>query len=68
VVVVCGSAEADPGEVQAAVERARADGAPVVVVAAGGAPPTPAAADEVIADDVDVVAFGGRVLAALGVA
>jgi hypothetical protein len=56
-VVVCGSAEAGPDEVRAAVDRARAHGASLVV-----------AADEVIADDLDVLAFGGRLLAALEVA
>jgi methylmalonyl-CoA mutase len=52
-VIVCG----DPGEVGAADFRARADGASVVV-----------AADEVLADGVDIVAFGDRMLTALGVA
>jgi methylmalonyl-CoA mutase len=66
VVVVCAGAEAGPDEVRAAVERARAHGASVVVVAAGGAPA--ATADEVITGDLDVLAFGGRMLAALGVA
>ncbi len=52
-VIVCG----DPGEVGAAVERARALGGSFAV-----------AADEVVADGVDVVAFGERMLSALGVA
>jgi methylmalonyl-CoA mutase len=56
-VVVCASAEAGPEEVRAAAERARARGASAVVVA-----------DEVLADDLDVLAFGGRMLAALEVA
>jgi methylmalonyl-CoA mutase len=56
-VVVCGSAGAGPDEVRAAVERARAHGASLVV-----------AADEVIADDLDVLAFSGRLLAVLEVA
>ena len=65
-VVVCGSAEADPDQVRAAVQRARTQGATFVAVAAGGG--AVPAADEVIADDVDVLAFGGRILAALEVA
>ena len=52
-VIVCG----DPGEVGAAVERVRGQGASFAV-----------AADEVVADGVDVVAFGDRMLTALGVA
>ncbi len=47
----------DPGEVGAAVERVRGQGASFAV-----------AADEVVADGVDVVAFGDRMLTALGVA
>jgi methylmalonyl-CoA mutase len=66
VVVVCGSAEAGPDEVGAAVDRARAAGAAVVVAAAGAAP-VPGAA-ELITGDVDVLAFAERMLAALGVA
>jgi methylmalonyl-CoA mutase len=56
-VVVCGGAEADPGEVRAAIESARAHGASVAV-----------AADEALADGLDVLEFGGQLLAALGVA
>jgi methylmalonyl-CoA mutase len=56
-VVVCGSAEANPDEVQAAVDRARVHGASVAV-----------AAGDMVAGDPDVLAFGGRMLAALGVA
>jgi methylmalonyl-CoA mutase len=52
-VIVCGG----PGEVGAAVERARALGGSFAV-----------AADEVVGDGVDVVAFGERMLSALGVA
>jgi methylmalonyl-CoA mutase len=52
-VIVCG----DPGEVGAAVQRARALGGAFAV-----------AADEVVADGVDIVAFGDRMLTALGVA
>jgi methylmalonyl-CoA mutase len=56
-VVVCGSAEAGPDGVPAAVKRARAGGASVAI-----------AADDVLADDLDVLAFGGQILTALGVA
>ena len=56
-VVACGSPDADPDEIQAPVERGRAGGALVAF-----------AADEVLADGLDVLEFGGRVLAALGVA
>jgi methylmalonyl-CoA mutase len=66
VVVVCGSAAASADEVRAAVERARAQGAASVVVAAGAAP-VPGAAD-LITGDLDVLAFGDRMLALLGVA
>jgi methylmalonyl-CoA mutase len=65
-VVVCGSAEADPDEVRAAVERAWAGGASFVAVAGGSAPPP--AADVVITDDLDVLAFADQLLTALGVA
>jgi methylmalonyl-CoA mutase len=57
VVVLCGSAQAGPDEVRAVLEQARAGGAALTVQA-----------EEVIADDLDVVAFGGQILAALGVA
>ncbi|HEY0934758.1 MAG TPA: methylmalonyl-CoA mutase subunit beta [Trebonia sp.] len=57
VVVVFGSAEATPDEVRAAVERTREHGAAAAV-----------AADEVLSEDFDVLAFGGRMLAELGVA
>jgi hypothetical protein len=57
VLVVCGSAQASPVEVRAVVEQARARGAALTVQA-----------EEVIADDLDVLAFGGQILAALGVA
>jgi methylmalonyl-CoA mutase len=56
-VVVCASAEAGQDEVRAAVEQARARGASMAV-----------AADEVLTGDLDVLAFGGRLLAVLGVA
>jgi methylmalonyl-CoA mutase len=55
--VVCGSAEAGPDEARAAAERAVTRGAAVAV-----------AADDVLTDDLDVLAFGNRMLAALGVA
>jgi hypothetical protein len=57
VVVVCGGADAGPDEVRAAVEQARTAGTFLAVTA-----------DEVLASDLDVLAFGGQVLAALGVA
>jgi len=56
-VVVCGGPEADQDAVRAAVDHARAHGASVAV-----------GADEVLTDDLDVLAFGGRILAALEVA
>ena len=65
VVVVCGSAEATAEEVGAAVGRAREQGAATVVVAAGSAE-VPGAA-EMITDGMDVLAFGDRMLTALGV-
>jgi methylmalonyl-CoA mutase len=67
VVIVCGSADADADEVGAAVDRARARGASTVVVAAGDPQaPVPGAAERII-DDMDVLAFCGRMLDALGV-
>ncbi|HEX4831039.1 MAG TPA: methylmalonyl-CoA mutase family protein [Trebonia sp.] len=56
-VIVCGDPGEDPGAVRAAVDEARAAGA---VTATG--------ADEVLAGDVDVLALGGQLLAALKVA
>ncbi|HEY1820533.1 MAG TPA: methylmalonyl-CoA mutase family protein [Trebonia sp.] len=68
VVVVCGPAEASVDEVGAAVDRARTRGASVIVVAAGRAEgPVPGAA-EIITDGMDGLAFGDRMLTALGVA
>jgi methylmalonyl-CoA mutase len=64
-VVVCASTEAGPEAARPAVERARARGASVVILAGGTAP---AGADEVIADDTNVVVLGGRLLDAMGVA
>jgi methylmalonyl-CoA mutase len=67
VVVVCGSPDASPDEVRAAVDRARSQGASTVVVAAGDPQaPVPGAAERII-DDMDVLAFCGRMLDALGV-
>jgi methylmalonyl-CoA mutase len=67
VVVVCGSPDAGPDEVRAAVDRARGQGASTVVVAAGDPQaPVPGAAERII-DDMDVLAFCGRMLDALGV-
>ena len=67
VVVICGSADASPDEVRAAVDRARSQGASTVVVAAGDPQaPVPGAAERII-DDMDVLAFCGRMLDALGV-
>jgi methylmalonyl-CoA mutase len=66
VAIVCAGAEASPDELSAAVTRIRARGAALVAVAAGQTPA--AGADELITGDLDVLAFGGRVLAALGVA
>ena len=67
VVVVCGSPGASPDEVRAAVDRASGQGASTVVVAAGDPQaPVPGAAERII-DDMDVLAFCGRMLDALGV-
>jgi methylmalonyl-CoA mutase len=67
VVVVCGTADASADEVRAAVDRARGQGASTVVVAAGDPQaPVPGAAERII-DDMDVLAFCGRMLDALGV-
>ncbi len=66
VVIVCGGADASPDAVTGAVQQARAQGAAAVVVAAGDT--KVADATETIIGDLDVVAFGGRMLDALGVA
>jgi methylmalonyl-CoA mutase len=67
VVVVCGSPDASADEVREAVDRARAQGASTVVVAAGDPQaPVPGATERII-DDMDVLAFCGRMLDALGV-
>ena len=65
-VIVCGSADACPDAIRAAVQQARAHGAAEVVVAAGDTAVPGATAR--ITGDLDVLAFGGRMLAALGVA
>jgi hypothetical protein len=53
---------------RATVQRVRTGGASVVVAADGaGALSDVPGADETITDDLDVLAFGGRMLAALGV-
>jgi methylmalonyl-CoA mutase len=67
VLIVCGSRDADPDEVRAAVGRARARGTSMVVVAAGNPEaPVPGAAER-ITDDMDVLTFSDRMLDALGV-
>ena len=67
VVIVCGSPDASPDEVRAAVDRAGTQGASRVVVAAGDPQaPVPGAAERII-DDMDVLAFCGRMLDVLGV-
>ena len=68
VAIVCGGPDATADEVRAAVDTARAQGASTVVVAAGDPQaPVPGAAERII-DDMDVLAFCGRMLDALGVA
>ncbi|HEX4094082.1 MAG TPA: methylmalonyl-CoA mutase subunit beta [Trebonia sp.] len=67
VVIVCGGRDAPADQVLAAVEEARGQGASTVVVAAGDQQtPVPGAAERII-DDMDVLAFCGRLLDALGV-
>jgi methylmalonyl-CoA mutase len=66
VVVVCGSPDAGADEVRAAVDRARAQGASTVVVAAGDPQAPVPGTEERITDDMDVLAFCGRMLDALG--
>lgn len=68
VTVVCGGPDATADEVRAALGTARTQGASTVVVAAGDPQaPVPGAAERII-DDMDVLAFCGRMLDALGVA
>jgi methylmalonyl-CoA mutase len=69
VAVVCGSPDAAEDDVREAVAAARAQGAATVVVAAGdpaGDQDVPGAAERVT-DGMDVLAFGDRMLTALGV-
>ena len=67
VVIVCGGTDAAVDAVRAAVDTARGQGASTVVVAAGDPQaPVPGAAERII-DDMDVLAFCGRMLDALGV-
>jgi methylmalonyl-CoA mutase len=56
VVVVCGSGPDRPEQARAAAEQARSSGAATVVMA-----------DEVLSGDLDLLAFSGQLLAALGV-
>jgi methylmalonyl-CoA mutase len=67
VIVVCGSPDATAEEVGAAVGRAREQGADTVVVAAGSTEAAVPGAAEMITDGMDVLAFGDRMLTALGV-
>jgi methylmalonyl-CoA mutase len=67
VIVVCGSPDADPGDVRAAVGGARARGTSLVVVAAGNPEDTVPGAAERITDEMDVLTFSNRMLDALGV-
>jgi methylmalonyl-CoA mutase len=66
VVIVCADADACPDAVRAAVQQARAHGAAAVVAAAGDT--AVPGATETITGDLDVLAFGDRMMAALGVA
>jgi methylmalonyl-CoA mutase len=67
VVIVCGGIDATAEAVRAAVDTARGQGASTVVVAAGDPQaPVPGTAERII-DDMDVLAFCGRMLDALGV-
>jgi methylmalonyl-CoA mutase len=67
VAVVCGSPDATSGEVRAAVDRAHEQGASTVVVAAGDPRAPVPGTTEPITDGMDVLAFGDRMLTALGV-
>ena len=66
VVIVCGGADAPADQVRAAVDTARGQGASTVVVAAGDPQAAVPGADERMIDDMDVLAFCGRMLDALG--
>jgi methylmalonyl-CoA mutase len=67
VVIVCGGPDAAADVVRAAVDQARGQGASTVVVAAGDPQAPVSGAAERIIDDMDVLAFCGRMLDALGV-
>jgi methylmalonyl-CoA mutase len=67
VVVVCGSPEAGEDEVREAVGRARDQGASTVVVAAGDPDKPVPGATGMITEGMDMLAFGDRMLTALGV-
>jgi hypothetical protein len=68
VAVVCGSPDAAEDAVRAAVDGVRARGAVTVVVAAGDPTAAVPGAEERITDNMDTLAFGSRMLDALGVA
>jgi methylmalonyl-CoA mutase len=67
VTVVCGSPETGQDEVRQAVARAREQGASTVVVAAGDPQTLVPGATEMITEGMDMLAFGDRMLTALGV-
>jgi methylmalonyl-CoA mutase len=67
VTVLCGSAETGEDEVSGAVARAREQGASTVVVAAGNQETLVPGATEMITEGMDMLAFGDRMLTALGV-
>jgi methylmalonyl-CoA mutase len=67
VAVVCGSPETGGDEVREAVDRARELGASTVVVAAGNPETLVPGATEMITEGMDMLAFGDRMLTALGV-
>ena len=67
VAVVCCADDASSDDVNAAIARLRAAGASRVILAAPPDTGPVAAADDVIADDMDVLALQRRILDALGV-
>jgi methylmalonyl-CoA mutase len=67
VAVVCGSPDTGENEVREAVDRAREQGASTVVVAAGHPETLFPGATEMITEGMDMLAFGDRMLTALGV-
>ncbi|HEY1920476.1 MAG TPA: methylmalonyl-CoA mutase subunit beta [Streptosporangiaceae bacterium] len=67
VVVVCGGPQTPAAEVSAAVDHARGHGVVTVVVAAGDPQVPVPGATERITGGMDVLAFGDRMLTALGV-